>query len=166
MKKQLFVWSFLLALCLAASSATAGECKKIIAGVGASNYYVDCSYNGEDYFHCIDTPVTGNLKGTWRWYSNPEDPNFVELTVPDVLGIGSWDLWVVWSLSVIETHKGDIRSQGADLLNVDAYFTYGALSNTSYIIGGTGKYEGATGWLGVVATETEGGVLRGEVCTP
>lgn len=165
MRKKIFVWSFLLALCLAVPSATAGECKKIIAGVGASYFYEGCSYNGEDYLWCLDTPVTGNLGGTWRFMSRP-DWNAFELTVPDVLGIGSWDLYVVWALGVFETNKGDIITQESDMLNLDAYFNYGALTTMSYIIGGTGIYEGATGWLGVVATETEGGVMRGEVCTP
>jgi len=165
MRKILFFISFLLAYCLAVPSATAADCKKIIAGVGASNFYEGCSYNGEDYLWCIDTPVTGNLKGTWRFMSRP-DWNAFELTVEDILGIGSWDLWVVWSLGVFETNDGDILTQETDLLNVDAYFNYGAVSIMTYIIGGTGKYEGATGWLGAVATETEGGVLRGKVCTP
>jgi len=164
MRKILFVISLLLAFCLAAPSATAGDCKKISAGAGASNFYEGCSYDGEDYLWCIDTPVTGNLKGTWRFMSRP-DWNAFELTVEDILGIGSWDLWVVWSLGVFETNEGDILTQETDLLNVDAYFNYGALSTMSYIIGGTGKYEGATGWLGYVGTETGGGVLRGEVCT-
>lgn len=166
MRKLLFGWSLLLLLCLAASSASAGECKKIIAGIGASILLEECSYDGEDYLWCIDTPVTGNLKGTWHFYSRPYDNGFYDLQVPDVLGIPGWDLWVVWELNVFETKKGDIIAQGNDLLNVDAYFDYGALSSMSYIIGGTGKYEGATGWLGAVATETEGGVLRGKVCTP
>jgi len=165
MKKQLFVWSFLLALCLVASSATAGECKKIIANFGASSFYEGCSYDGEDYLWCLDTPVKGNLLGTWHFMSKP-DWNAFELTVPDVLGIGSWDLWVVWALGVFETKKGDIITQETDTINLDAYFDYGALTAMTYIIGGTGKYEGATGWLGLVGTETEGGVLRGEVCTP
>ena len=168
MRKQWFVWFLLLALCLASSNATAGGCKKITGSVGASYYYVGCSYDGMEYLHCLDTPVKGQLKGTWRFLSNP-DWNVVELTVPgdpDDLGIGSWDLWVVWALGVFETKKGDIITQETDMLNLDIYMDYGALSTMSHIIGGTGKYEGATGWLGGVITETEGGVLRGEVCTP
>jgi hypothetical protein len=165
MRKLLFVISSLLAFCLAAPSVTAGGCKKIIANAGASYFYEGCSYGGEDYLWCLDTPITGNLNGTWRFMSRP-DWNAFELTVEDVLGIGSWDLWVVWALGVFETQKGDIITQETDLLNLDAYFDYGALSSMSYIIGGTGDYEGATGWLGAVVTETEGGVLRGEICTP
>jgi hypothetical protein len=138
---KLFKLLFALALCLAASSVTAGECKKIIAGVGPSIFSEGCSYDGEEYLWCLDTPITGNLRGTWRFMSRP-DWNAFELTVDDVLGIGSWDLWVVWALGVFETHKGDIISQETDTLNLDVYFTYGALSTMHYIIGGTGDYEG------------------------
>jgi len=165
MMKRVVTIFLLLALSLAASSVAAGECKKIIAGAGPSIYYEGCSYDGEEYLWCIDTPITGNLRGTLRFMSRP-DWNAFELTVDDVLGIGSWDLWVVWALGVFETHKGDIISQETDTLNLDVYLTYGALSTMHYIIGGTGDYEGATGWIGSVLTETEGGVIRGEVCTP
>ena len=165
MKKCLIVLACLFAGSMAASSATAGDCKKVIAGLGAADFYMDCSYNGEDYLYCLDTPVSGNLLGTWRFYSRP-DWNAFELTVEDELGIGSWDLWIVWALGVFETRKGDIITQETDLLNLEAYFTYGALVSMATIIGGTDNFEGATGWLGIVMTETEGGVLRGEICVP
>ena len=165
--KWTLVWSFLLTLCLAVPSAGADDCKKIIAGAGPTDFYMGCSYNGEDYLWCLDSPITGNLKGTWRFMSKPED-NFVEEIIPpdDDLGIGSWGVWVVWAHGVFETHKGDIVTQETDLLNVDTYFNYGARTSMANIIGGTGKFEGATGWIGIVMTETEGGVIRGMVCTP
>jgi hypothetical protein len=166
MKKQLFVGLMVFALCLAVSSATAGDCKKIIANVGAATYLDECSYQGEDYVWCIETPVTGNLRGTWHYYSRP-DANYFDLAVPDdALGVPGWNLWVVWSLSVFETRKGDIITQENEILNLDIFDSYGALSGMAFIVGGTGDYEGATGWLGFVTTEGNGGVLMGEVCTP
>lgn len=165
MKKQLFVGLLVFALCLTVTSATAGDCKKIIARVGVATYLDECFYEGEEYLWCIDTPVTGNLRGTWHYLSRPAD-NFFPLIVPDVLGIPGWELWVGWSLSVFETRKGDIITQENEILNLAVFDSYGALSGMAYIIGGTGKYEGATGWIGVVATEADGGVLRGVVCTP
>jgi hypothetical protein len=164
MKKQVFVGLLVLILCLAASSATAGDCKKIIAVVGATTFLNECSYGGEDYIWCAEMPVTGNLRGTWHFYGRP-DFNGFDLTVPDVLGIPGWNLWVVWSISVFETRKGDIITEENEILNHDVYFTHGALSSMAVVIGGTGKYDGATGWLGAVLTEGEGGVLRGEICT-
>ncbi len=166
MKKKVFVAFLVLAVCLTATNASAGDCKKIIAKVGAATYLDECSYDGVDYIWCIDTPVIGNLRGTWHFYSSPEI-NIWELTVPDgALGIPGWDLWAAWNLSVFETHKGDIITQDNEILNLDAYQAYGALSGAAFIIGGTGDFEGATGWLGYVITEAEGGELRGEICLP
>lgn len=169
MKKQLFVGFLVFTLCLAVSSAIAGECKKINAKIGPATYldeFDECSYDGVDYLWCIDTQVTGNLRGTWHFLSKPAD-NFFDLTVTEDLGIPGWGLWVVWGVSVFETRKGDIITQDNAILNFNVYFTpFGGLSGMTAIVGGTGKYEGATGWLGYVITEAEGGVLNGVVCTP
>lgn len=166
MKRQIFVAFLVCAVCLVASNATAGDCKKIIAKIGTATYLDECSYGGVDYVWCIDTPVTGNLRGTWHYLSSPED-NFWELTVPDgALGIPGWTLQTVWNLSVFETRKGDIITQDNEILNLDVFPAFGALSGMAFIIGGTGNYQGATGWLGYVITEADGGELRGEICTP
>lgn len=165
MKRYACVGFVVFALGLAAATAFAGDCKKIIANVGPSTYLDECSYDGVDYIWCIDAPLTGNLRGTWHFLSAP-DWNIWELTVPEVLGIPGWDLWVGWSLTVIETQKGDIIAAENEVINLDAYNAYGALSGAASIVGGTGDYEGATGWFGIVVTEAEGGVMRGMVCTP
>lgn len=159
-------WLLVIVLCLTTSIANATDCKKIIAKVGPAAYLSDCSYNDVDYVWCIDSPLKGNLLGTWHYLSSP-DWNAFDLTVPDgALGIPGWDLWVVWSLMVVETNKGDIIAAENEILNLDAFDNFGAISGMAFIVGGTGNYEGATGWMGFVGTETEGGVLRGEVCTP
>lgn len=75
-------------------------------------------------------------------------------------------MWATWNLSVFETRKGDIITQANEIVHLDVYFTYGAISGTALITGGTGDYEGATGWIGWVATEAGGGAVRGVVCTP
>lgn len=165
MKRYAIVGLVVFALCLAALSATAGDCKKIIANVGPATYLDACSYDGVDYIWCIDTPLTGNLRGTWHFLSGPE-LNYWALTVPEVLGIPGWDLWTGWSLMVIETRKGDLIAAENEVINLDAFDAYGALSGTAWIVGGTGDYEGASGWVGMVLTEEEGGVMRGMVCTP
>jgi hypothetical protein len=166
MKKRVFVAFLVFVVCLMVSNATAGDCKKVIAKIGPATYLDECSYDGVDYIWCIDTPVTGNLRGTWHYLSSPE-VNFFDLAVPDgVLGIPGWSLWVPWNLSVFETHKGDIITQDNEILNLDVFDSYGALSGMAFVIGGTGDYEGATGWLGYVITEAEGGELRGLICTP
>jgi hypothetical protein len=155
-----------IAVCMVTSTATAGDCKQIIANAGVAEYFEGCSYDGENFALCIDTPVSGNLKGTWHILINPAW-NVWELTVPDgIPGIPSWDLWATWNLSVFETRKGDIITQANEVASLDALFTYGAISGMAFITGGTGDYEEATGWIGWVLTETGGGALRGEICTP
>lgn len=166
MKTRILLGFLMLAVCLAPAVTEATDCKKIIAKLGPAAYLDECSYDGVDYLWCIDTRVTGNLRGTWHYLSSPAD-NFWEMTVPDgALGIPSWTLWTVWNLSVFETRKGDIITQDNEILNLDVFNAYGALSGMAFIIGGTDDYEGATGWLGYVITEAEGGELRGEICTP
>jgi hypothetical protein len=166
MKRQIFVTFLVIVVCMATSIVTADDCKKVIANAGVAEYFEGCSYNGVDYAWCLDTPVTGNLKGTWHILANP-DWNAWELTVPvGIPGIPSWDLWATWNLSVFETRKGDIITQANEIAHLDVFFTYGAISGTAFITGGTGNYEGATGWIGWVVTETGGGALRGEICTP
>ena len=150
-----------------ASGAVAGDCKKVFARVDYGPFYSDCSYGGMDYLWCSDSRVRGNLRGVWSIYANPEF-NCFENTVPDgVLGIDGWDIWSCWNLSVFETKHGSLITQGNDYVNVNAYFTYGAFSSTLLIVEGTGKFEGATGWLGNIGDEVTGkGILRGEICTP
>jgi hypothetical protein len=166
MKTRILLGCLLLAVCLAPAVIEATDCKKIIANAGVAVVPDACSYNGVDYFWCIDTPMTGNLKGTWHILANPEW-NAWELTVPDgIPGIPSWDLWATWNLSVFETKKGDIITQANEIAHLGVYFTYGAISGTALITAGTGVYEGATGWIGWVVTEANGGEIRGEICTP
>jgi hypothetical protein len=165
MKREFLTAVLVIAVCLAAPSVSADDCRKIIANAGVAVFPDECSYNGVDYAWCIDTPMTGNLKGTWHILANP-DWNAWELTVPDgIPGIPVWDLWATWNLSVFETKKGDIVTQANEIVVLDSYFTYGALSGTALIIGGTGVYDGATGWIGWVVTEADGGAVRGEICT-
>jgi len=167
MKSRVFVAFLILVVCLMVSHATAGDCKKIIANAVSTEYDLDgCTYNGVYYIWCIDTSVTGNLKGTWHIFANP-DFNGWNLEVPDDIdGIPVWVLSVTWNLSVFETKKGNIITQADEILNPDVYDAFQALSGLALITGGTGDYEGASGWIGWVVTETDGGVLRGEFCTP
>lgn len=156
----------ILVVCLMVSHATAGDCKKVIANVGLSEYLDPCTYNGVEYLWCIDTPVTGNLKGTWHIFANP-DFNAWDLTVPTgIPGIPSWELYVTWNLSVVETKKGEIIAQANEILNLDVFDNFGAISGMVFVTGRTGDYEGASGWIGWVASETGGGVLQGLICTP
>ena len=157
-----------LALCLAAQAAIAGECKPINVRVGPSTYLDPCTYNGMDFEFCIDAPLRGTLRGTWHYYG-PAD-NFVEwsdvVNDPPVFS----PFWAGWALDVIETNRGEIWAQDNYLFNLNvmgnkAGFPFVAISS---ITGGTGHYEGAWGWFGTIADDAGGwrGFMRGEICTP
>ena len=166
MKMRIFVAFLIVVVCLTASQATAGDCKKVIANIGLSDYVGPCTYNGVEYTWCIDTTVTGNLKGTWHVFGNP-DANYYELMVPEGSpGIPSWGFLVTWNVSVFETKKGNVFAQADEIIILDVFDAFGAFSGTALVTGGTGDYEGASGWLGWVASEADGGVLQGMICTP
>jgi len=159
----------IIALCLVASGPAAGECKKIQARVDIGPLYSGCTYDSVVYEWCSDSRVRGNFRGTWHLYANPDFNCFVNTVEGDQLGtdIEDWVIWSCWNLAVFETKHGDLITQGNDYVNEDSYFTYGAFSSTLAVIDGTGKYEGATGWLGGIGNEFTGqGILRGEICTP
>jgi hypothetical protein len=166
MKMRIFVAFLIVAVCLTASHATAGDCKKVIANAVTTVYLDPCTYNGVEYMWCIDTTVTGNLKGTWHIFANPDFNGWNLEVPPGIDGIPVWVLSVTWNLSVFETKKGEIITQADEILNPDVYDTYGAISGLALVTGGTGDYEGASGWIGWVVTETGGGVLQGLICTP
>ena len=167
MRKSLLSTVLVAILISVASVAVADDCKKIFARVDYGPFVEGCKYDGVEYYWCSDSRVRGNLKGTWHLYTSPEF-NCFENTVPNgVLGIDGWDVWSCWNLSVFETKHGELITQGNDYVNLESYFTNGSFASTFFVIGGTGKYEGATGWLGNVGDEVSGkGILRGEICTP
>ena len=153
----------ILGICLVTGFAAAGDCKLINTRVGAGSFLGGCSFEGNDYAFCIDSPLAGTFHGTWHYYG-PAD-NFVEkiAPLPDFTGF-----WAGWALDVIETADGEVRGQDAWMINFDAY-GHGGLGNfvsISFISGGTGVYEGATGWFAFVGDEVSGGTFTGEICTP
>ena len=139
-------------------------CKKVWSRVGEFEFLESCSYDGVDYEICIEAPLKGMTRGTWYFYNNWG--NDADVPLPGVAATGPQDAIVVGGLSVFSTHSGDIIAREISILNWDLYVEYFALSTLEEVIGGTGRYEGAIGWLGVVASEVEGGILTGEVCGP
>jgi len=158
----------IVVLCLVAGAAFGGECKKIQARYSIDEIFFECTYDSFAYQYCVDAQVQGNLRGIWHVYGAPAFNGWPTLTVPnDALGIPGWDAGGFWNLSVIETKHGELFMRGNDWVNWGAYSAYGAYSSTFFVIGGTGKFEGATGWLGGGGDEvTLKGVFFGEVCTP
>jgi len=85
---------------------------------------------------------------------------YVPEPLPDYPG-----MWSGWSLAVMKTNRGELWAQEAFVFHFDALTSdFGfPFSSTMSITGGTGAYEGATGWIGVIANDF-GGIMRGQVC--
>jgi hypothetical protein len=180
---------FVLLICLTTGLAVAGECKPIRGQVGASVYLPPCEYQGVEYEFCIETPVKGTLNGVWRYYgplgndgtsscqewqppltTSAFDSLVVELNACHIAGPqpGYSGMAAGWALDVFVTEEGELWAQDAYVFHYDTWFVGEefVFSTTSYITGGTGKFEGVTGWLGFVGSEVEGGIIFGKYCKP
>jgi hypothetical protein len=171
MKRILIRLTFLvLSACLAAGGVVADECKSVYANTMTPILLGACEFEGVQYGFCLDVPLTGTLNGTWHYYGPPN--NWVD--VPGVCGSdgpvpmpGFTGFSAGWALDVLELNDGGIRAQDAYMLHWDVYFGGKfAFASISSIDSGTGKYEGASGWFGFVGSELDGGIIRGEICTP
>ena len=150
---------------LLTGAAIAGDCKPINARAGAAVYLDPCVYRDLPYEFCIDTPINGTINGVWHYYGPADNVFFVDEPpgVPNYSGMAAG-----WALEVLSANDGEVWAQSAYVFHYDTWslaqdFVY---SSTSYITGGTGKYEGATGWYGFVGSEIRGGLIHGEICTP
>ena len=106
--------------------------------------------NGYDF--CQYAKVTGTVNGLWWVYGNEEDIKEIEG------GEGLLNRLV----SVMETNQGEIYSDDMELGNLnapDGWVFHHAVT------GGTGRYEGASGWLvGWLSWETSRGKIGGKIC--
>lgn len=66
-----------------------------------------------------------------------------------------------------KTRKGTIFTEAAEQAHGDSFaWPPGvAITDFGWVIGGTGQYAGATGWIGLFG-DGEGGTGGGEICTP
>ena len=114
---------------------------------------------------CIDTPINGTINGMWHYYGPADNAVFVDFPP----GVGNYSgMAAGWALDVLSANDGEVWAQNAYVFHNDTWnpaqgFVY---SSTSYITGGTGKYAGATGWFGFVGSDSKGGIIHGEICTP
>ena len=153
----------IIVLCFSVSSFVWGEtCKQVFANLGEPGpilFDPDC--NGWE--NCRSTDVMGTLNGVITDYSNISELIWLDDTV---VGLNE---------AVIETSHGKIY------LDVRAIIYWGAPDGgaaNANVTGGTGRYEGATGWLAYVtwagsedracwlSCEDGGGLIRGEICLP
>ena len=155
-----------LGLFLMGSIALGGDCKKIKANVGTAFYpeLADCPatlWPSVEIGGCIDTPIYGNLKGNWVYYW-PVVGNFFD---EGDLNNDHPGFTIFASFSVFKTKKGALWTRDSTIID-SAHATFlDFFVQTSFIVGGTGIYEGATGQLGYIGNESAG-IISGEVCMP
>ncbi|MEJ2086348.1 MAG: hypothetical protein P8Y44_11820 [Acidobacteriota bacterium] len=167
-RRQILCTSVLLATVLVAGIALADECKPVNARLGQSVYSTEsCMYMGIEFLYCAQTPVSGNLKGTWHYYGEEDNGLFWPEDFSDPSPYSS--LLTGWALGVIETKVGSITVQDNFLANLNNLTSDSFPFVTMlHITGGTGRYDGATGWMGVIADDVRDwrGYMHGEICTP
>jgi len=161
--KRHFLYSILvLALSLVAASAMAEQCKPVHARLGEIVISdPGCMLDGVTYYWCAERLSFGTINGTYRFYSAPE-LNGWDLEVPDGAIGPTWWIGVSYAISVFETNGGTLFTQESEVWHWDELEGWGAHYS---IKGGTGHYDGATGWM-AAAGSYDSMVLVGEICTP
>jgi len=152
-KKLLVGISVFVVLCLFANTIALGQtCKRINAKAakpGSVLYAPDC--NGYDT--CGSAEVKGTPNGIYTYYANWD--SFL-VSVDDTTLVFIDDV-------VIETNHGEIFVEERGVVHLGAPDGYVIHAN---ITGGTGRYEGATGWWGNVTSYTGKSTMSGEICLP
>jgi hypothetical protein len=173
----LFFLLLVVALSLTATVGVAGEkCKSVRAHFGVGVYLGpdECPpYDGPATpnvpLACVVTPVAGTLNGTWILYWPTPDNSIVE--TPAELNGAIWrggkQLFAFYALGVFDTRRGKVFTEIAEVTHSDS-FSLPALAFADFeiVIGGTRKYEGATGWIAAFGDEADGGPMGGQICTP
>lgn len=166
-----------VSLSLAAAPAGAGDkadrCQKVLFHVGAQPFYEKCPhpYKGPamptEELGCYISPMVGTLNGTWIYYFPTENCEFIlPADKPGAVWRADKELWACWGLGVYKTRRGTIFTEAAEQAHSDT-FSWSSIAFTDFgwVIGGTGQYAGATGWIGLFG-DGEGGTGGGEICTP
>ena len=173
MKKVLLTGFVVTTLCLVAGVAIADECKPVHVRIGLSTYLDPCVYQEIDFLYCIDAPLKGTLRGTWHYYGEETNGVFWPPLNDDgdpIFDPAPYSAMVAgWALGLIETNKGELYVQDNYLWNfntiTDNHLPFVTLMN---VTGGSGMYDGASGWLGVIADDSGNwrGFMKGVICTP
>lgn len=162
MKHHFLYFILVIMLSLVAATAMAEKCKPVHAQFGEIVFDdPGCILDEVTYYWCAERLALGTLNGTYRFYSAPAF-NGWDLEVPDGAIGGSWWIGVSYAISVFETEKGNLFTEESQVWHWDELEGWGSHFS---ITGGTGHYDGATGWM-ASAGSYDSMVLVGEVCTP
>jgi hypothetical protein len=151
-KNLLIGISVFVVICLVFSTVALGkDCKRINARagkVGEERYAPDCG----GYDVCQSVQLKGTPNGVYTYYANWD--TFFPY-VDDTTLVFADDV-------IIETNHGEIFVEERGVIHLNAP---GGLVIHANITGGTGRYQGATGWWGNVGS-SQRSTLEGEICYP
>lgn len=152
-KKFFIAISVFVLLCLLATPVWAEKCKQVTIVHGEFVSYLQGPENCDGYDGCWAATVRGTPNGlyTTYWF----DANIFQVKGDTIASVQD---------TIIETQHGDLymrESLIADYAAPDGFAVH------SVIVGGTGQYEGATGWMGGYG-DIAGTLVRngGEICWP
>lgn len=152
----------------------AEKCQKAFFHAGAQSFHEVCPYpykgpaNPQGPLACYVSPMVGTLNGTWLYYFPLDNCEFILPATKDgALWREGKVLWACWGLGVYKTRRGTIFTEAAEQTHSDAlsWPSGVAFTDLGWVIGGTGQYASATGWVGLFG-DGESVTGGGEICTP
>jgi hypothetical protein len=169
--KKLISGMIACTICLGfAQIASASEqCRQINAKADFPNPLGEtegCTFGGQDFDLCITGNVRGTIKGEWvayflnEWFIIIEPPDF---PVPEET-LANYNR----EFQVFTTDKGEIYGDAQYVFDIRIFDVGGGFVDPIIVTGGTGWYEGATGWIAAVFTDgaLSKAKLHGEICGP
>ncbi len=153
---RLAVLSVLAVMLFTVSGNATAECVDVKATVGEQTF----STCGENMNHtCIAGPVSGGIKGTYVF----------EETFGAAFPGGAGVVFVFAGADIISTKRGQILAGERGFVDVTTA-SPGDRKSTKFtslltVSGGTGRYEGASGFL-FVSGDNHSLLMHGQLCTP
>jgi hypothetical protein len=157
-----------LALLLATTSAFGDKCQDIRGSAKVVDLQVDPCQENDEFYACYIQKVSGTLKGKWVSYQQPDwfdkDLRVYGLPVPE----GSEVTWYGREFEVFTTKKGEVYGDAQTAFDTRIFDSDGGGALPTIVTGGSGIYEGATGWIVPVYTdgELDNFTILGRICVP
>jgi len=166
--RRAFIVTVSIIVCLGMMSAPVLgqdlQCKQVFTQFEGGTYKAapDCQFGDTSHAYCIEVPIKGTLNGTYYFYF-PTYGNYVDAVDPMP---GHTGLAAGWGIGRFVTNHGEIWSRDSWLVDLAHLADFAAFAQISYVVGGTGMYENATGDIFQFGSDLGGGDMRGQVCTP
>lgn len=144
------------------------NCKKVHGRADFSNPLGEpnCIVGNEAFDFCFSGQVRGSLRGSWTAYGFGDW--FVPLNAPDFPVPDETLSNYNREFNVFTTRRGTLFGDSQYVFDTRIFDVGGGFVSPIIIEGGTGIYQGATGWIAGVFTDAEISTAKlvGEVCGP